>query len=162
MGGMTAALAPQRRRLRPGAALLALVALAGCGAREHVVAAACRMPGGKPVERALARAPGPVALQDGTKLSECVAEAVNDAQLQAVGAAFTTAAAHMSPAARRDPAVAERLGYLVGAVERGSARTAGFQAELLFRMRAFVDPGRLGREQRAAAERGRVAGRARG
>lgn len=146
---------------RAAGLLVVAAAAAGCGAREHVVAAACRT-GGKPVERALARAPGPVALPGGTKLSECVAEAVNDAQLQAVGAAFTEAAAHMSPAARRTAAAAARLGYLVGAVERGSEQTAGFQAELLFRMRAFVDPGSLGPAQRAAAERGRAAGHARG
>ena len=147
--------------MRRPAAVLAVAALAGCGAEERVVSDACTDTT-RGIVRALEHAPGSVVLEDGTPLSRCVSEAVDDAVLQNVGTVFTAAASRLSRRAERSPKAALRLGYLVGAVERGAGRTAGFQSELAFRMRTFVDDGRLGGRAGRQAARGRRAGRERG
>jgi hypothetical protein len=56
-------------------------------------------------------------------------------------------------------AAALQLGYLVGAVEKGAAGGGGFQDELVFRMRSFVDDRSLPAARRRIAERGRRLGR---
>lgn len=150
--------------MRRGMALLVLVlgpGGAGCGRQERVLAEVCV---GRPdaIVHALASAPDRVRLPGGLTLSDCVSASSNPADLQNVGATFTDAAARLAPVARRDPAVALRLGYLVGAAERGARRTAGFQAELVNRLVSFVSDDRLRGAERAAVERGRAAGRAAG
>jgi hypothetical protein len=147
---------------RHGRAFALLAALAvGCGATHEGVADACRGTG-RQVAAALDDAPGSVRLRDGTRLSDCVAGAVDAAELQNVGASFTAAAARLARAAPRDRDAALRLGYLIGAVERGAGRTAGFQAELENRMRAFLEDPELRGARRASARRGRSAGQSHG
>jgi hypothetical protein len=82
------------------------------------------------VEEALGAAPGPVALADGTRLSECVQRATTPADLQNLGGTLTAIAEELED----DPAAAERLGYLIGAVRRGSAEGSGIGAELAHRL----------------------------
>jgi hypothetical protein len=144
---------------RPGRAFALVVALAaGCGATHEELADTCRGTG-REIAAALDDAPREVRLPDGTRLSECVARAVDSAELQNVGASFTAAAARLAQAAPHDGDAALRLGYLIGAVERGAKATAGFQAELENRMHSFLeDPALRGRHV-AAARRGRTAGR---
>lgn len=111
-------------------ALFAATALAACGATSAPLDGACLRSSGA-IERALARAPRPVTLPTGTRLSQCVANARSDADLQSAGAVLTRAADHLSAAARAgDTSAALRLGYLVGAARRGARRTAGIHAEL--------------------------------
>jgi hypothetical protein len=111
-------------------ALFAAAALAACGATSAPLDEACLGSAGA-IERALARAPQPVTLPSGTRLSQCVANARSDADLQNAGAVLTRAADHLSAAARAgDTGAALRLGYLVGAALRGARRTAGIHAEL--------------------------------
>jgi hypothetical protein len=111
-------------------ALFAAVALAACGATSAPLDGACLSSAGT-IERALARAPQPVTLPSGTRLSQCVANARSDSDLQTAGAVLTRAADHLAAAARAgDADAALRLGYLVGAARRGAARTAGIHAEL--------------------------------
>jgi hypothetical protein len=111
-------------------ALLAAASLAACGASADPLDGAC-MSGPGAIEHALARAPDPVTLPSGTRLSQCVSNARDDADLQTAGAVLTRAADHLSAQARRgDPDAALRLGYLVGAARRGAKRTAGIHAEL--------------------------------
>jgi hypothetical protein len=111
-------------------ALFAAVALAACGATSAPLDGACLRSSGA-IERALARAPRPVTLPSGTRLSQCVANARSDSDLQNAGAVLTRAADHLSAAAGAgDANAALRLGYLVGATRRGAARTAGIHAEL--------------------------------
>ncbi len=98
----------------------------------------------------------------GTPLSDCVEAATGAADLQSVGATFTDAGASLARRAPRDRTAALRLGYLVGAVERGAKRTAGFQDELTFRMKTFVEDSVDPRAERAAVDAGLRAGRARG
>ena len=111
-------------------ALLAAASLAACGAADNPLDEAC-MSGPGAIERALARAPDPVTLPSGTRLSQCVSNARSDADLQTAGAVLTRAADHLAAQARTgDAGAALRLGYLVGAARRGAQRTAGIHAEL--------------------------------
>jgi hypothetical protein len=112
-------------------ALLATASLAACGASgESALDEACMSDPGA-IEHALTRAPQPVTLPSGTRLSQCVSNARSDADLQTAGAVLTRAADHLSAQARTgDADAALRLGYLVGAARRGAKRTAGVHAEL--------------------------------
>jgi hypothetical protein len=107
--------------------------------------------GPEPVLRALRAAPDPVRLADGTALSECVARAGDDAELQMIGFAFTPVADRLNERATPDAAV--QLGYLVGAVRRGASRSNGIHVELVRRMESrvqFDDPALLEAAERAA------------
>jgi hypothetical protein len=133
-------------------AVLAVFA-AGCAEDAEPLPPLCGN-GPEQVLAALERAPEPVALADGTRLSDCVAHARSDADLQLVGLTLTPAADELAGA--KTEAAAERLGYLVGAMRRGAAAGNGVQVELVRRVEARVryeDPALL-----AAAERGARAG----
>jgi hypothetical protein len=153
--------------LRRLLALLALVALGpagGCGgADEPPFDAACTA-SARAIERALERAPAPVTLASGTRLSDCVSRARSDADLQNAGAVLTRAADDLAARAQRgDAHAALGLGYLVGAARRGAARTSGIHAELRRRMEraaAFIDEG--GPDVSTALDRGLRAGEATG
>ncbi len=154
------------------ACVLAVLALGACGGRAPLPRA-CIEAQPEDVLQALTDAPGPVALDDGTRLSQCVAHAIDDAQLQALGAKLTTVADRLAVRmhdggpdgdadARRDAEQAAlQLGFLAGAIARGSARTAGFQGDLADRIAgtATIDGGDA---RRSALLRGRAAGRRRG
>jgi hypothetical protein len=150
---------------RPAALVaLALIAAAACGGRdERPLDAACTSSAGA-IERALARAPEPVTLGRGTRLSDCVSRARSNADLQSAGATLTGAAEHLAVRAKRgDARAGVALGYLVGAARRGAARTPGLHAQLARRLEsaaAFVGQG--GPAVAAALERGLRAGRATG
>jgi len=153
------------------ACLLAALALGACGKRA-AMPRACIEAQSEDVLQALGRAPGVVALGDGTRLSDCVAYAIDDARLQALGATLTTAADRLAarmhdggPDGDADARLAAeraalQLGFLAGAVTRGAARTAGFQGDLADRIAgtATIDGG----ARRAALLRGREAGRSGG
>jgi hypothetical protein len=147
---------------RPAVLALALAAaLAGCGQSSPKLADACTEAPDR-VVAALRHAPAGVTLDGDTRLSDCVARAMDTADLQDVGAVMTATGARLAAGAPRSRLAALRLGYLIGAVERGSAETAGIQEELANRMRGFLDDRRLELPARAAVARGRAAGRARG
>ena len=122
---------PMARALGP--VLLLAAALAGCGRGGAAeLPAACRFPeGAKTVRAALARAPGEVRV-DGTPLSKCLVREADASDVQSVGAAYVEAAAGLAARARAKPneRAAVQLGYLVGAVRRGAAKTAGIHYEL--------------------------------
>jgi hypothetical protein len=144
-------------------ALSAVALLAACGGSGERLDDACLQSAGA-IERALRSAPAPVTLSTGARLSECVANARSDSELQESGRVLTRAADHLSAAAKRGDAIAAlRLGYLVGATRRGAARTAGIHAELqrrIERTAAFLDAG--GPRVAAALARGLRAGEASG
>ena len=150
---------------RRTAALVAftLLAAAGCGAEKPAPDTACTA-SPEAIERALQRAPGPVTLGTGTRLSDCVSRARTDAELQNAGVVLSGAADHLAIRAKRGDARAGlALGYLVGAARRGAARTTGIQAQLARRMEraaAFVDEG--GPAVAAALQQGLRAGQATG
>jgi hypothetical protein len=144
-------------------ALFAAASLAACGAASTPLDSAC-VGSAKAIERALARAPRPVTLPSGTRLSQCVSNARSDSDLQSAGAVLTRAADELSAAARAgDADAALRLGYLVGAARRGARRTAGIHAELqrhIERAAAVLDDAGAG--VAAALARGQRAGEATG
>jgi hypothetical protein len=123
--------------LAPGRApaVLAALALGGCTAGDDPVLPADCLQGEGALEEALAGAPGPVRLPGGTPISICVELATSTADLQNVGVLVVGVAEGLEEqAAQGDEAAAARLGYLVGAVQRGAERTNGTQLELAFRL----------------------------
>jgi hypothetical protein len=137
------------------------LALEACGTSAPSFDGAC-LESPQAIERALRRAPAPVTLTSGTRLSQCVERARRDADLQEVGLVLTRAADDLASAASTgDAGAALRLGYLVGAARRGAARTAGIHAELqrrIERAAAAVEDPRVA----AALRRGLRAGEASG
>lgn len=71
-------------------------------------------------------------------VSACLTESQAAGDLAAVGTAMVAAATRLNSEAREDPGgeAAFRLGYLVGAAERGAGETEGIHADLLRRLRA--------------------------
>jgi hypothetical protein len=119
---------------------LAAIAMAasGCGDSTPAPVSPACVRDGRVILRSLARAPGPVALPDGTRLSDCVAHAQSDADLQNFGVLITRLADDLAERAPRDPRLAAQLGYLIGAARRGSAHTNGVSAELVHRLESTV------------------------
>ena len=103
------------------------------------------------IVKALATAPGPVVLEDGSPLSRCVSDGLDDGELQTVGIAFSRAAERLRETAETDPAAALRLGYLVGVAQKGAARTNGVMAELVRRIEVVA--GRTSDDASPAAQR---------
>ncbi len=134
--------------------LLATALVAGC-ADDDTLPAACAQ-GEQAVTAALASAPQAVRI-DGVAISACMTDAADASDVQALGTAVNGAAAKLADAAeeRPDSAEALRLGYLVGAVERGSMQSQGLHSELQRRLEQEV--GRVDRS--AAFQRGERAGR---
>ena len=122
-------------RTKVNIGLAAVLLLGGCSSDgEEPLPAGCL--GGKAgVRDALAAAPGRVEL-DGTPLSGCLVKSSDPADIQSVGATYLAVAAELGPLAARQPEgpAALRLGYLVGAVRRGSERTQGIHSELVRRI----------------------------
>jgi hypothetical protein len=147
---------------RPALALAAALALAGgCGADERApLPVACARP--EAVTAALAAAPRPVRLPDGTRLSDCVRDARADGDQQAIGVSFTGAADRLGQELAASDGAALRLGYLVGAARAGADDTNGVHDELLFRLGQAAGVGGPPAARRAAYERGRAAGRRHG
>jgi hypothetical protein len=147
---------------RIAVALLCL-GLAACGEESAPLDSACTESPGV-IVRALRAVPGRVTLPSGTPLSQCVARAKTDAELQTVGVVLTNAAERLARRAQAgDARAALQLGYLAGAVRRGAARTAGIHAELerrVARAGAFVHE--AGRRVERALLRGLAAGEAHG
>lgn len=114
-----------------GAALL-LAACSSDGTQE--LPSGCRAPADE-MRAALAAAPGPVELE-GTRLSGCLVKSSEPAEIQDVGTAYLAVAAGLAGEAADDPEGEDalRLGYLVGAVNRGAGRTQGIHSELVRRL----------------------------
>jgi hypothetical protein len=145
-------------------AAAALLALGGCGQGDPPPLDAACTASTQAVERALERAPAPVALPGGARLSDCVARAHTDADLQNAGVVLTRVADDLAARAQGgDERAAVGLGYLVGATRRGAGRTSGIHAELRRRVEqaaAYLHEG--GPAVMAAMRRGLRAGRASG
>jgi hypothetical protein len=107
---------------------------------------------------ALRRAPGPVRLEGGTRLSTCVARSDDDSEIQDVGAAYTGVASALAQRVPRSDAAAVQLGYLAGATRRGARHTNGLAAELVRRVEQAVGIAGPPAARRAAYTRGLAAG----
>lgn len=109
--------------------------LGGCTAGDDPPLPADCLQGEEALEEALAAAPGPVRLAGGSPISRCVELASSAADLQNVGILVVGVAEELKErAADGDETAAARLGYLVGAVQRGAERTNGTNLELAFRL----------------------------
>jgi hypothetical protein len=75
----------------------------------------------------------PIELDDGTRVSECVSAARSEGELQALGLLYVRVADLLGTTAPSDPDSAFALGYLAGAVARGSAASSGSIAAQLAR-----------------------------
>ena len=107
----------------------------GCSrGQEAEIPTGCQA-GERSVHQALARAPGEVTVQ-GTRLSDCLVARSNAVEVQSIGAVYLGVTSDLAEQARARPAgpAATRLGYLIGAVRRGAARTQGIHDELRRRL----------------------------
>jgi hypothetical protein len=104
-------------------ALVAIALAAGCGGSddEGETPQAC---GGTAAEyrAALASAPGDVALEDATPISDCLPAQQSSGDLAETGQILIATATDLNADARRNPTgpAAVQLGFLVGAIERGA------------------------------------------
>ena len=142
-------IAAMRRFSIRAVALLAAVAAPALGAcssdDEDATPAACLAPASDYLD-ALTGAPAEVLIGGETPISGCLVAGQSPAELADAGESMIGAATELNAAARRDPGGDDtvRLGYLVGAVQRGAAETGGIHADLVRRLDAaarFVPEG---------------------
>jgi hypothetical protein len=126
------------------ACLLAALA-SGCGKQDDSTPVAC-LEGPSAYAKALADTPAEVKVGGETPISECVARNQQAGDLASVGAALVETATKLNAEARAQPGgdADLRLGYLLGAAQRGADRTEGIHADLLRRLAvaARYAPGR--------------------
>jgi hypothetical protein len=142
-------------------ALVVLVAavLAGCGGdRSEPLPAACTE-GPAAFTKALAAAPGAVTIDGKTPISHCFNRDATGDDVQIVGTFLLSAAQQLGDRTRAgDKAAALKLGYLIGAAQRGAKRN-GLGDEIVRRLEAEAT---VAPAERAAYDRGRRAGSAAG
>jgi len=154
-------------RARIVIALSVLAVLAGCGSTDDSTPVAC-LEGDGVYLTALRDAPGAVALPGGSPISTCLVENQQAGDLATVGASMIEAATKLNAEAREEPGgpASLRLGYLLGAAQRGADGTQGIHAELLRRLAAAAryspDNQPLPATFLDAYQRGFDAGRSRG
>jgi hypothetical protein len=123
--------------MRLVAALLTalVVLLAGCGSSDDSTPVAC-LEGAAAYERALKAAPDEVLLEDETLISECLTRNQSGGDLSRVGEAMIETATKLNAEAREEPggSAALQLGYLLGAVKRGTEESEGIHTDLLRRL----------------------------
>lgn len=109
----------------------------GCGGPDDSTPVAC-LEGAPAYLRALQDAPGEVELAGTAPISECLAQNQTGGDLAAVGAAMLTATTRLNVEARGEPGGAAnlRLGYLLGAAQRGADGSEGIHTELIRRLSA--------------------------
>ncbi len=156
-----------RRSLALVLVALGAALLAGCGGsstKDERQPAACREGVGTYMN-ALRAAPGEVILAGETPISGCLVADAEEGELADLGENALAAATKLNAEARAEPGgpAALQLGYLLGAIARGSAKTDGVHAELLRRLTvaARFAPGGHPLSPRflAAYEKGFTAGR---
>ncbi|HEU4598200.1 MAG TPA: hypothetical protein VFS26_00505 [Solirubrobacterales bacterium] len=124
--------------MRPPAVIAlacAAVLAGGCGDQDDSTPVAC-LEGAATYERALAAAPDEVLLGRETSISDCLAPNQTGGDLARVGEAMVEAATALNAEARAEPAgdAALRLGYLLGAAERGAEESEGIHTDLVRRL----------------------------
>jgi hypothetical protein len=116
---------------------LALAALAaGCGSGDNSTTPVACLEGAGAYLRALQGAPEKVELNGRVEISECLVENQPAGELATVGEAMVEVATRLNAQARAEPGAAAnlRLGYLLGAAQRGADRNEGIDAELVRRL----------------------------
>jgi hypothetical protein len=132
-------------RFAAAALIAALALLAGCGSADDSTPTAC-LEGADASARALAAAPDEALLEGETLISECLTRNQSGGDLARVGEAMIETTTALNAEAREDPGgeAAVQLGYLLGAVQRGSEESEGIHADLVRRLTvaARFAPGR--------------------
>jgi hypothetical protein len=124
---------------RKAATILACAAalvVAGCGSQNDDSTPVACLEGTSAYLNALRAAPGVVKIAGETPISECLAENQQAGDLASVGEAMVEAATKLNSEARAQPGgnANVELGYLLGAAERGAAKTEGIHADLIRRL----------------------------
>ncbi|MGN6815249.1 MAG: hypothetical protein ACTHK3_04100 [Solirubrobacterales bacterium] len=132
---------------------LCLIAV-GCGSQDESTPVAC-LEGPAAYEKALAAAPGEVLLGGETPISDCLVRNQQGGDLATVGEAMVKVATKLNAEARAEPGgdADLRLGYLLGAAQRGAEHGEGIHADLLRRLTvaARYVPGKQPRPPRLPA-----------
>jgi hypothetical protein len=125
------------RRALLAAPLIALAA-GGCGASDDEATPLACQSGANAYLEALADAPAAVRLDGETAIGDCLVENQSAADIEQVGLTMLRVASDLNAAARKDPGGDPplQLGYLIGAVQKGSEETGGIHAELARRLEA--------------------------
>jgi hypothetical protein len=132
------------RTLCVGCVFLAVVA-AGCSRSSGSESAPAACTDGSPVARAaamrsaLARAPAPVRLGDGTSISDCLAHDADSGDIQNVGSTLLTVTQQLVDAGAKNERTLLELGYLAGAVHRGAVHAQGVDGEIERRIQQELD-----------------------
>ena len=115
--------------------LVALALVVGCGNSDDSTPVAC-LEGPEAYERALTAAPDEVLLEGETLISECLARNQSSGDLTRVGEALIETGTKLNAEARAEPGgdAAVQLGYLLGAVQRGSEESEGIHSDLVRRL----------------------------
>lgn len=118
-------------------AVAALSILIGCGGNDDGTPVAC-LEGTPTYLTALEDAPGEVRLDGEVPISDCLTPSQSGGDLSEVGTAMLAAATKLNAEARAQPGGRSnlRLGYLLGAAQRGAAGSEGIHAELIRRLSA--------------------------
>ncbi len=127
-----------RRPLLLAAALAtSLIAFVGCGGTDDSTPVAC-LEGAPTYLRALEGAPGEVELRGETPISDCLAPNQSGGDLATAGLTMLRTTTQLNAEARAKPGGAAnlRLGYLLGAAQRGADSTEGIHDELVRRLTA--------------------------
>jgi hypothetical protein len=155
------------RRLAP-LVLLAVLSIAGCGSADKDKTPVACLSGPNRFMAALQDAPGSVRLAGGTLISECIVPNQSAGELANVGGTLVKVGTELNAKARAKPTgpASVQLGFLIGAVNRGAAKTAGVHAELARRLGAAAGyspgGGPLPAAFRPEYKKGYAAGRAHG
>jgi len=112
-----------------------VLAAFGCGNQSDSTPVAC-LEGADAYERALRDAPGKVLLGGETPISDCLAENQKPGDLARVGEATVQAATKLNAEARAQQGgdATVRLGYLLGAAQRGAEGSEGIHSDLVRRL----------------------------
>ncbi len=119
-----------------GLACLAALVAAGCGSQGDDSTPVACLEGEAAYLEALGAAPGEVKLAGETPISECLAENQQAGDLARVGETLVTTATKLNAEARAHPGgdANLRLGYLIGAAQRGADKTEGIHSDLIRRL----------------------------
>jgi len=128
-------------------AVLATVLLVGCADEPVNTPTACTT-GPEVLGEALERAPGPARLEGRIPISDCLVPNQPDGDLMDFGSSAVEVGTQLGRESRSPGpegiAAAIRAGYLVGAMEKGSADTGGIHAVLIDRVRSAATNGITG------------------
>jgi hypothetical protein len=119
----------------PALLVACVFAVLGCGSQDDSTPVAC-LEGAPAYEKALQAAPDEVRLSGETPISDCLAENQQAGDLAQVGEAMVETATKLNAEGRADPDAdaALQLGYLLGAAQRGGARSEGIHSDLVRRL----------------------------